>query len=181
MKRTSGILKIVIAVALVAAFSAPARAEHAYVGAQGCKMCHASSSKGAQYKVWEGTRHARAYASLASEKAREAAAARGIDNPQESPECLKCHVTGYGSDPSLFEAGYSKEDGIGCESCHGPGKDYKQMKIMKNVEEAKANGLILPDEETCKKCHNEESPFYQPFNFGERFEQIAHPNPKRQE
>ncbi len=59
------------------------------------------------------------------------------------------------------------------------GKDYKQMKIMKNVEEAKANGLILPDEETCKRRHNEESPFYQPFNFDERFEQIAHPNPKR--
>ncbi len=179
MKRISGsgVLTIFLAAVLVAAFNTPAAAERAYVGAKGCKMCHASSSKGAQYKVWEGTRHAQAYASLGSDKASEVAAAKGIDNPQESPECLKCHVTGYGADASLFGASYSKEEGVGCESCHGPGKDYKKTKIMKDVEEAKANGLILPGEEVCRKCHNEESPFYKPFDFDERFEQIAHPRP----
>ncbi len=178
MKRISGVLTILFVAALVVTFSTPADAEPAYVGAKGCKMCHASSKRGAQYKVWEGTKHAQAYESLASDKAREVASARGIDNPQESPECLKCHVTGYGADAALFEDSYSKEEGVGCESCHGPGKDYKKTKIMKDVEVAKANGLILPGEEVCKKCHNEESPFYKPFDFAERFEQIAHPRPE---
>jgi hypothetical protein len=177
MNRFSKVLTITLVVAVVSMFSAPAAAEHAYVGAEGCKMCHTASSKGAQYKIWEKTKHAQAYASLASDKAKEVAAAKGIDNPQESPECLKCHVTGYGSDASLLEPTYSKEEGVSCESCHGPGKDYRKMKIMKDIDQAKDNGLILPDEEVCKKCHNEESPFYQPFNFDEQFPQIAHPRP----
>lgn len=176
MKQISGLFAA--AVTAVAIFSTSALAEHAYVGAKGCKMCHASSTKGAQYKVWEKTKHAQAYASLATEEAKKAAAAKGIDNPRESPECLKCHVTGYGSDPSLFEPTYAKEEGVGCESCHGPGKDYKNMKIMKDIETAKANGLIIPTEEVCRKCHNEESPFYEPFDFESKFAQIAHPNPK---
>jgi hypothetical protein len=173
----SRVLAIIVTIVVASMINGTAAAEHAYVGANGCKMCHASSSRGAQFKIWEKTRHAQAYASLASDKAKEVAAAKGISNPQESPECLKCHVTGYGADPSLFESSYSIEDGVGCESCHGAGKDYKKTKIMQDVEQAKENGLILPDEEVCKKCHNEESPFYQPFNFDERFAQIAHPRP----
>jgi hypothetical protein len=136
-----------------------------------------SSKTGAQFKVWEKSRHARAYETLASAKAKEVATAKGIDNPQESPECLKCHVTGYGADASLFESTYKKEDGVGCESCHGAGKDYKNIKIMKDPEAAKAKGLIIPDEQVCKKCHSEESPTNTPFGYEEGKAQIAHPRP----
>lgn len=177
MKRFSTGLAVVLAIALVVAFAGSAIAEHNYVGVKGCKACHMSSKTGAQFKAWEKSRHARAYETLASAKAKEVATAKGIDNPQESSECLKCHVTGYGADASLIESTYKKEDGVGCESCHGAGKDYKNIKIMKDPEAAKAKGLIIPDEQVCKKCHSEESPTYTPFGYEEGKAQIAHPRP----
>jgi hypothetical protein len=179
MKRFSLVLTVIVAVCLVAVFSSSAAAEHNYVGVKACKMCHMAPAKGAQFKAWEASKHSKAYETLASDEAKEAASAKGIDNPQQSAECLKCHVTGYGSDASMFEATYAQEDGVGCESCHGAGKDYKNVKIMKDVEEAKANGLIIPTEATCKKCHNEESPTFEGFNFEEMWAKIAHPKPQK--
>jgi hypothetical protein len=78
---------------------------------------------------------------------------------------------------------YKVEDGVGCESCHGPGGDYYKKKVMKAIysgkQDGKALGLIEPDEKTCKKCHNEESPSYKPFDFKKRVKEIAHPVPKK--
>jgi hypothetical protein len=178
MKSLAVIMTVVVALFAIG-ISSSAFAEHMYVGVDGCKICHKKAEKGDQYGSWQKSKHSRAYEVLASDKAKEVAAARGIGNPQESPDCLKCHVTGYGADPSLFDKTYKKEDGVGCESCHGPGKDYKNIKIMKDVEQAKANGLILPTEEVCRKCHNEESPTFKPFNFEERYAEITHPMPKQ--
>ena len=38
-------------------------------------------------------------------------------------------------------------------------------------------GYNTISEETCKGCHNEDSPTNKPFNFEEMFEKIAHPMP----
>lgn len=178
MKRFSVAMAVSAILGLVTVLSASAASDHMYVGVDGCKMCHKKVEKGDQYGAWLKSKHAQAYATLASEKAKEVAAAKGIDNPQESPECLKCHVTGYGLDASIYDKKYKMEDGVSCESCHGPGKDYKNIKIMKDTEQARANGLILPTEEVCKKCHNEESPTFKAFDFEEEYGEIAHPKPK---
>ena len=78
---------------------------------------------------------------------------------------------------------YKVEDGVGCESCHGPGGDYYKKKVIKAIysgkQDGKTLGLIEPDEKTCKKCHNEESPSYKPFDFKKRVKEIAHPVPKK--
>jgi hypothetical protein len=178
MRKVSLLIAIVIGIGLVIAANGDAAAEHMYVGVDGCKMCHKKAEKGDQFGAWQKSKHSQAYATLATDQAKEVAAAKGISNPQESPECLKCHVTGYGLDASMYDKKYKMEDGVGCESCHGPGKDYKNIKIMKDVEQAKANGLIMPTEEVCLKCHNEESPTYKPFNYEERNKEIAHPMPE---
>ena len=60
-------------------------------------------------------------------------------------------------------------------------KDYSKIMIMRNVEKAIANGLILPTGETCRKCHNEESPVYRPFDFHQMHAEIAHPRPKKEQ
>jgi hypothetical protein len=52
--------------------------------------------------------------------------------------------------------------GVHCESCHGAGKDYQSKKVMENKDLAIANGLVMPDDKVCVKCHNEESPSYNP-------------------
>ena len=75
-----------------------------YIGAAKCKMCHK-----VEYESWSQLSHSKAFEKL-----------EGDD--QANPECLKCHATG----------GKAELPGVQCESCHGPGSDYKGMKIMKD-------------------------------------------------
>jgi len=149
-----------------------------YVGVKACKLCHSAKKRGNQYKVWSESAHARAYQDLAGEKALEKAQELGIEDPQKSGKCLRCHVTAYGVARKLVGVRFSMKDGVQCESCHGPGSAYKKLSVMKNPEMAVKNGLILPDEKKCLGCHNEENPFHKPFEFEEEFRKIAHPIPK---
>jgi hypothetical protein len=85
---------------------------------------------------------------------------------QTDPECLKCHVTGYG-----VKGGYvggtatevlSNLLGTTCEACHGPGskheetaKKYANKKTLTAEEEKEVRGTIykvLP-ENVCMRCH----------------------------
>lgn len=121
-------LWMVLAVAVVALVSVSAQAQdHEYVGADKCKMCHK-----VQFASWENTVHAKA-----------TDAAKASTDREFSADCLKCHATNASEELA----------GVQCEACHGPGNDYKKMSIMKDVEAAKANGLIIPTQETCDGCH----------------------------
>ena len=152
---------------------------HKYVGVKKCAMCHKSEAKGNQYGQWLSSAHAKAYERLASPEAQESANKKGIiGNPQEAPQCVKCHVTGYGEDAGLFGEGFVRTDGVQCESCHGAGGDYLSLSVMKDKAKAIAAGLVIPTKETCVRCHNTESPNYKEFNFEESFKKIAHPQPK---
>ncbi len=152
---------------------------HKYVGVKKCVMCHKSESKGNQYGKWLSTAHAKAYERLASPEALESAKKRGITgNPQEAPQCVKCHVTGYGEDPNLFNEDFIKADGVQCETCHGAGSDYLSLSVMKDKTKAIAQGLTIPTKELCVKCHNPESPNYKEFNYDEYIKKITHPRPK---
>ena len=134
-----------------------------YVGAAKCKMCHNKTEKGEQYNKWLAGPHAKAMASL-----------KGAE--LKNPKCLKCHSTAAGVDQSLV-ASITVQEGVSCESCHGPGSLYKVGTVMKDHKAAMAKGLIMPDEKMCKKCHNEESPNYKGFNFKEYSAKIAHDDP----
>lgn len=153
-----------------------------YVGTKNCKMCHSSKKSGEAYKIWESSAHATAYATLASEESKAIAKEMGIDDPQKSDQCLSCHVTGHGKEASLFDKGYSMEEGVTCEGCHGAGSEYNPMKIMKQITAGEVNGadygLVQPDEASCKTCHNEKSPTFKGFNFKEYVAKIAHPTPE---
>jgi len=156
------------------------KAEHKYIGVKKCSMCHKAEAKGDQFGQWQASAHSKAFATLASEKALAIAKEKGLTKPpQESDACLKCHVTGHGKPAELFDATFVKEDGVGCESCHGPGSDYQNMKIMKDHDASVAAGLIVPTEATCKGCHNEENPTHTGFDFKKSFALIAHPNPQK--
>lgn len=134
-----------------------------YVGASKCKMCHNKPDKGEQYSKWAAGPHAHALDVLKGDE-------------KNDPKCLKCHSTAASVDKSLL-AGIDVEEGVSCESCHGPGSVYKSAGIMRNVKMAQSKGLIIPDAETCKKCHNSESPTFKGFNFEEYKAKIAHPDP----
>ena len=172
------LIPVVLSLSVAAtALSTPMEAEHKYVGVKGCWMCHWKPELGAQYTSWEKSKHARAFHVLASDEAEAVAGSRGIDDPQESPECLRCHVTGHGADPSMFEITYAREQGVGCESCHGPGKDYAKSDVMRDPKRARDSGLIIPTKEVCEKCHNKDSPTFKGFDFEVMYKKIAHPKP----
>ncbi len=171
-------------ITLAAVFSMVGFAQngHAFVGAKTCGMCHKSEKQGSQLKIWEESKHSKAFETLKTAKADELAKAKGFNTPAaETPECLKCHVSGYGVDASLLGKKFNMEDGVQCETCHGPGEDYKSKKIMENKDEAIKNGLKVPEkiEDFCINCHNAESPTYVDFNFAEMWDKIKHTIPKK--
>lgn len=169
-------LVIVLALSLSAAAFAQAPA-HKIVGSdKGCKMCHNSAAKGAQHKVWMESGHAKAFAALATPAALEVGKKLGVAEPQKDPKCLECHTT-KGFLKAEADAGYVEAEGVGCEACHGAGSDYKAMAVMKDKAKAVAAGMVVPDEKTCVKCHNEKSPTYKPFKFAEAWKIVAHPKP----
>ena len=150
------------------------------VGAPKCKSCHKTKT-GDQWKIWTESKHAGAFATLASEAALKIAAEKGLGNPQEEAACLKCHTTGgfLGEEVVVNAKGkYVPDEGVGCESCHGPGSDYKSKKVMADPAAAKAAGMLREKTEAaCTKCHNDSSPTFKGFEFEERWAEIAHPIP----
>lgn len=174
--RVSGVSTAMIAIAIVTLLPRAAAAQHKYVGVAKCRVCHMSAKLGGDnYKAWKASTHARAYETLASEKAREKAKELKITDPQTSERCVKCHVTAYGAPTAQVGPGVKHEDGVGCEKCHGPGSDYLSNEVMKDKKAAAAKGLLVPDEKLCRECHNEESPFYKPFDYKTFVAKIAHP------
>jgi len=149
-----------------------------YLGAKKCSICHKKPEVGNQYAIWLETSHAKAFERLGSDEAKAVGAKLGVADPQTSGKCLKCHSTAYAITEEQVSQSIKVEEGVSCESCHGPGKDYAKKTIMQDQAKAVEAGLILPDEKACLKCHNSESPTYKPFDYAERWEKIKHPRPE---
>ena len=177
------LILVVAALAMViGAATVALAADPEFTGAAKCKMCHNKEKSGKQYEAWSTSPHANAYATLASDEAKAIATEKGIEDPQQADECLKCHVTGHGVDAARLGKKYTVEEGVGCESCHGAGGDYKSNKIMKAVTSGETDGatvgLMTPTAEVCTQCHNEESPTFKGFDYEEYAAKIAHPIPE---
>ncbi len=157
-----------------------------YVGVTKCKMCHKSAKQGEQFGLWEKTGHAKAFETLATDAALAEAKERGIENPQTAPECLKCHATAFAVMDDLENQKITLEEGVSCESCHGPGKSYMKKKTMTAIRAGEVDGaslgLIQPTEEVCVECHTPEgNSFFKEFVYEERIQKIPHPIPEAAE
>lgn len=147
-----------------------------YIGADKCKMCHNKPATGDQYGKWLKDPHAQALKTLSNQASLDYAKKNGIADPAKEPKCLKCHST-YDQAAANLRAGITAQEGVSCESCHGPGSNYKSPTCMKNKKLALENGLIEPDKTVCLGCHNKENPFHKEFNFETASAKIAHPDP----
>jgi hypothetical protein len=167
------LLSVCFTLILISALSAQT---FKYIGADKCKLCHNKQATGEQYNKWFNDQHSKALKTLSSLASLDYAKKNNIDYPAKNAKCLKCHST-YEKAGAGLCAGILPEEGVSCESCHGPGSTYKSPIIMKNKKMALANGLILPDNNVCLGCHNKENPFFKEFNYEACVGKIAHPNP----
>lgn len=109
-------------------------------GAEACRSCHAS-----QHEQWAGSPHGKAMATLNAETAAD-------------PECVKCHATAKESGPAESElAAFRVDEGVGCESCHGPGDRH----VASGGAEGTIEGLgedcpVCVIEAVCTSCHTPE-------------------------
>ncbi len=192
-------MKHILIIALILSFGFAQDFE--YVGTKKCGSCHKKEEQGAQLGKWESGSHAGAFETLKSEEAIKIAQEKGLEmDPWEAAECLKCHTTGYGAggyevkDEAFWNPAADDRKGkkavklmsalqaVGCESCHGPGSEYKSKKKMKAIYAGEVDGATLGlmpiTEETCVGCHNEESPTFKAFDFAKQKDEIAHPYPE---
>jgi hypothetical protein len=102
-----------------------------YTGVAECVACHQPFMD-----QWVDTRHATAFASL--EEVGKAS----------DPECIVCHVVGFGEKGGFYTIKSTPElANVQCESCHGIGRKHlSDYSLMSPVTEA-----------TCLKCHTEEN------------------------
>jgi excinuclease UvrABC ATPase subunit len=158
------------------------QSKYKYVGANTCVgVCHKSEEQGNQFVIWNKSKHASAYRTLQTPKADSIALAKGYTTPAaETQNCIKCHTLGVDIDESEFLGSFDLSQGVQCESCHGPGSEYKKLEVMKDPEQSMAKGLIvhMEREKFCTNCHNPESPTYFEFDYDPMWEMIAHPKPK---
>ena len=163
-KRVSLLANLVLSFSiLVAAGLARGEGAPTYVGADNC-TCHKNPERGDQYHKWlKDDPHAQSYVTLAGEKAKGVAKEMGIENPQKSEKCLKCHSTAAILKPGQLTGTMPLSEGISCEGCHGAGSNFKKLNIMSDYELAKSKGLIplkKPEERKalCGQCHNKDMP-----------------------
>jgi hypothetical protein len=149
-----------------------------YVGSRRCGECHTGDDLGGQYVSWMRSAHGLAYWQLASDWAAFLASRRqeysDIQEPEKEWRCLKCHVTGAQDLDSGFAATFRQEEGVGCESCHGPGSAYVDPEVMADRDLFLQNGGRIPGEATCRRCHEGDR-----FQYDERLPRIAHPRPEK--
>jgi hypothetical protein len=143
----------------------PPKAGTAYIGAVGCAAaaCHNAGGyhgrPGNEYATWARDPHAKAYSVLLNSQSQ--AISRNLH--REVPAyrdslCLACHAT-----PSPADNPGAVADGVGCESCHGPARDWRAIhyqpswKTLSVAEKAKYGMAdtkdLLSRARMCVECH----------------------------
>jgi len=134
-----------------------------YVGAKNCKGCHIGPKNSNVYEKWEKAVHAKAFETLKAK------------GEEKNPRCLKCHVTGFNDGGYKLGSTNARDfEGVQCESCHGPGSLYKDIRHMKDELAAVENGLMIPIDALCIKCHNKNSPTFKGFDYQTYVKKITH-------
>ena len=99
-----------------------------YVGASACQDCHSWI-----YTKWQVTPHRHAFQVLYQER------------QHANPECIPCHVVGYGQGGYIDIATTPRLTDVQCENCHGKGSSHAA-----NPQTATSE---VVSESACLTCH----------------------------
>jgi peroxiredoxin len=104
-----------------------------FSGNDKCAVCHPQ-----EMATWRFTEHAVAFDTLVT---------RGADH---DPECVRCHVVGFGEPGGYSEVGRERHlESVGCETCHGPGGGHLATKPS-----AAAGTATTDYRPFCERCHD---------------------------
>ncbi len=141
--------------------------EPKYMGSNSCgtSNCHGNSAAQAKINIlgneftrWvQNDAHSRAFKTLTEDAGQRIAFHLGIKNPEASPRCLICHAT---ETNNATGPRFRIEDGIQCETCHGPAEKYLKNHANKNLTFTERVALGMKDlrdpgirAEFCSTCH----------------------------
>jgi peroxiredoxin len=137
--------------------------EGKFVGSAACQGCHAK-----EHGIWASSPHAKAFTTLRTQQ------------KDQQAECQGCHSTGF-QKPGGFPTGGASFEGVGCESCHGPGEKHVQPDAPK-----KGTILALADKcdscvilQICGSCHDEQNDPRFDFEVEKKIDLIRHSTPPK--
>lgn len=108
-------------------------------GSASCTPCHAAA-----HDAWAAGPHARAMDRLDAEQ-------------QVDVACVRCHATARVAGPAASDvAAYRTDEGVGCESCHGPGKAHVDSGGKAPIEGLGDDCPVCVVEALCTSCHTPE-------------------------
>jgi 2',3'-cyclic-nucleotide 2'-phosphodiesterase (5'-nucleotidase family) len=128
-----------------------------FLGTEACQGCHP-----AETDQWKSTRHAHAWETMVKE---------GVD---KDPECVPCHVTGFGKFNGFRRADVTPTlMDVQCEMCHGMGKPHYDLITGGGDRKAVPfHGTEPITQKTCTQCHRDE---HDPeFDYGKKIGLVAH-------
>jgi hypothetical protein len=148
------------------AVGAPGKAG-SIVGVGGCAAagCHNApltpGTTGTEYGTWVHDPHGRAFATLNSPLYKNILS-RLKGTAYKEDDCLKCHATPTPDGSRLAEG--LLDDGIGCESCHGPAERWRtehykrSWKSLNDTDKASLGFVPMKNDlalriEKCAECH----------------------------
>lgn len=112
----------------------PAAGKAGFVGSASCRDCHEEA-----FPVWEKSKHAHAYETLVEK------------GKQFHLNCVGCHVTGFQQPGGVCRVDRVEgREGVGCESCHGPGS-------LHVADPTDTNITLGNTEAGCVTCHDQEN------------------------
>ena len=171
-RRSLPVAFAIVAVCCPTASAAPEGARWMGVASCAASACHhqggGRETLRSEYTTWAAhDKHARAYDVLSEQRARQIVRNLLPDRtpaPQKEPLCLKCHAMAYtNGTPEPTGDRFSIDDGVGCESCHGPaekwlGRHYLDGFKALSIEEKSRLGLhdlkgLTSRFATCAACH----------------------------
>ncbi len=122
----------------------------ATVGVKACASCHK-----AQARQWRKSAHRQAMKTLEGEGAQDLR-----EEAERDPECLGCHATPLqvrAEAEAEAEVGiaYRQEEGVGCESCHGPGGAHAADPQHAPIRSLRSRSPECFVEAVCQRCHTE--------------------------
>lgn len=158
----------------------PTSIENQYVGAIVCKNCHGPTTENDPFTVWSVSKHSRTFVQLGTgyiemidPEAKgfvpegfggsivKEARRLGVDT-----DCLDCHATANNrSDENKAET-FHVEDGVQCETCHGPGGAHVAWMEQTDISEGQrphSSKMRQSTLESCSQACHREKPTHSPF------------------